>query len=46
MVADEVDLAAEDILKILCCFDVIKELWRHGNENINIAALMMIASGY
>ena len=46
MVTDEVDLAAKDVLKILCGFDVIKELRRHGYKNIYIAALMMIASGY
>ena len=46
MISDKINSTAEKILKELCGFDVIEKLRRHGYKKVNIAALMMVSSGY
>ena len=46
MVADQVDATPQELLQILGCLNVLEHLGRHCDEEIHIAALMVLTPGH
>ena len=46
MVTYQVDMTTKQLLQILSCLNIYEKLGGHRDENVNIAVLMMIATGY
>ena len=46
MIWNKVNSAAKDLLKILRGCDVVVELWRHGDKQVNITVLVVLIAGY
>ena len=46
MIIDQIDTTTQYLLQILRCLDVSKELRRHSDKKVNIAAFVMIATSH